>query len=78
MSSFVKPQSTIISSANAGAETVMGSGRTLAVHLYSLWSEGLRTEQAYATAVILLVVVIILNVISTRLEKLTKGRSING
>ena len=59
-------------------ETVMGSGRTLAVHLYSLWSEGLRTEQAYATAVILLVVVIILNVISTRLEKLTKGRSING
>ncbi len=55
--------------------TVMGSGRTLAVHLYSLWSEGLRTEQAYATAVILLLVVIVLNIISSGLEKLTKGMS---
>lgn len=53
--------------------TVMGSGRTLAVHLYSLWTEGLRTEQAYATAVVLLVVVIVLNIVSSRLEKLTKG-----
>lgn len=53
--------------------TVMGSGRTLAIHLYSLWSEGLRTEQAYAAAVILLCVVIVLNIISSRLERLTKG-----
>ncbi|HAH63173.1 MAG TPA: phosphate ABC transporter, permease protein PstA, partial [Treponema sp.] len=40
--------------------SLMGSGRTLAVHLYSLWSEGLKTEQAYATAVVLLVFVLVL------------------
>jgi len=56
--------------------TLMGSGRTLAVHLYSLWCEGLRTGQAYATAVVLLVFVLVLNWISSRLEKLvSKGHS---
>ncbi len=40
------------------------SGRTLAVHLYALSSEGLHTEQAYATAVILLVVAAFVNVLS--------------
>lgn len=48
---------------------LMGSGRTLAVHLYSLWCEGLRTEQAYATAVVLLLFVILLNFISGKIEK---------
>lgn len=47
---------------------LMGSGRTLAVHLYSLWCEGLRTEQAYATAVVLLLFVILLNFISGKIE----------
>jgi phosphate transport system permease protein len=54
--------------------SLMGSGRTLAVHLYSLWCEGLKTGQAYATAVVLLVFVFVLNFISNRLEKLAKGK----
>lgn len=49
-------------------KNLMGSGRTLAVHLYSLWCEGLRTEQAYATAVVLLLFVILLNFISGKIE----------
>ena len=48
---------------------LMGSGRTLAVHLYSLWCEGLRTEQAYATAVVLLLFVILLNFVSGKIEE---------
>ena len=39
----------------------MDSGRTLAVHMYLLSSEGLYTDQAYATAVVLLVLVLLLN-----------------
>jgi len=58
--------------------TLMGSGRTLAVHLYSLWSEGLKTGQAYATAVVLLAFVLILNWISGRLEKIASRGKKNG
>lgn len=58
--------------------TLMGSGRTLAVHLYSLWCEGLKTGQAYATAVILLVFVFLLNFASSRLEKTVSRRHTNG
>ena len=38
--------------------SLMGSGRTLAVHMYVLSSEGLYMDQAYATAVILLIFVL--------------------
>jgi len=51
-------------------ENVMGSGRTLSVHLYALWCEGLATGQSYATAVILLAIVLLLNGLSGMLEKL--------
>ena len=44
--------------------SLMGSGRTLAVHMYVLSSEGLYMDQAYATAVILLIFVLMLNWIS--------------
>lgn len=40
------------------------SGRTLSVHMYALLSEGLYMEEAYATAVILLLAVIIINAVS--------------
>ena len=43
---------------------VMGAGRTLAVHLYALWNEGLSTSEAYATAVILLVFAVVINALS--------------
>lgn len=44
--------------------SVMGSGRTLAVHMYNLASEGLYMDQAYATAVILLILVVGINTLS--------------
>lgn len=42
-------------------KTPLQSGRSLALHMYALLSEGLYTKQAYGTAVILLLVVIFLN-----------------
>lgn len=52
---------------------VMSSGRTLAVHMYNLASEGLYMDQAYATAVILLVLVVGINTLSGVVAKrLTK------
>lgn len=55
-------------------ENVMGSGRTLAVHLYALWCEGLATGQSYATAVVLLLIVFLLNGLSGLLEKLVSRK----
>lgn len=46
------------------ATSLFSSGRTLSVHMYALLSEGLYTNQAYATAVVLLVMVIIINALS--------------
>ena len=48
---------------------LFGSGRTLAVHMYALWSEGLNTNQSYATAGVLLIIVVILNAASSALAK---------
>lgn len=53
---------------------VMESGRTLAVHMYSMSREGLHMDQAYATAVVLLVLVIGINWLSGFIaKKITKG-----
>lgn len=55
-------------------ENVFSSGRTLAVHMYVLASEGLYMKQAYATAVVLVVIVIAINWLSSRLaRRLMKG-----
>jgi phosphate transport system permease protein len=55
-------------------ENVMGSGRTLSIHMYALSNEGLYTDQAYATGVVLLVMVIGINALSAVLaRKLTRG-----
>ena len=40
------------------------SGRTLAIHMYVLSGEGLHMNEAYATAVVLLVVVLLMNALS--------------
>ena len=45
------------------------SGRTLAIHMYSLSREGMHTNEAYATAVVLLVVVLIINGVSSLIAK---------
>ncbi|MFR6392852.1 MAG: phosphate ABC transporter permease PstA [Roseburia sp.] len=56
------------------APNLMASGRTLAVHMYSLSREGLHTNEAYATGVVLLVIVLLINGVSTLIaRKFTKG-----
>lgn len=45
------------------------SARTLAVHMYMLSSEGFHVEEAYATAVLLLIFVILINWISAKISK---------
>lgn len=54
---------------------LLDSTRTLAVHMYCLLSEGLYINQAYATAVVLLVIVLIINWLSGMLaKKVSKGK----
>ena len=56
------------------ALNLMSSGRTLAVHMYNLSSEGLHIDECYATAVVLLALVAVINSISGLLaKKLSKG-----
>lgn len=59
----------------AGVATdLFSSGRTLAIHMYCLSSEGMHIDQAYATAVVLLIVVIFINLLSSKIAKrVTKG-----
>ena len=55
-------------------KNVLGSGRTLALHMYVLANEGLHTDKAYETAVILLILVIGINMLSGVIaKKITKG-----
>lgn len=51
------------------AKSVFDSGRTLSVHMYSLSTEGLHINQSYATAVVLLFLVILINFVSGRIAK---------
>ncbi|MDD6659555.1 MAG: phosphate ABC transporter permease PstA [Eubacteriales bacterium] len=51
------------------AASLTSSARTVSVHLYCLLNEGLFTEQAYATAVVLVVFVVIINTLSNLLAK---------
>ena len=48
---------------------LLSSGRTLAIHMYALLNEGLYMEQAYATAVVLLVMVLLINALSAFIAK---------
>ncbi len=50
-------------------DSIFSSGRTLAIHMFNLANEGLYMNQAYATAVILLVVIIFINSLSYYLAK---------
>lgn len=68
---------TIAAIPNFGGEAfgaVFDSTRTLAVHMYILASEGLHINETYATAVVLLVVVVLINFLSTRIaNKMTRS-----
>lgn len=53
----------------AGLAGITDSGRTLAIHMYVLSNEGLHKNEANATAVILLFIVLGINAVSSRLAK---------
>ena len=55
-------------------DSVMGSGRTLALHMYVLSGEGLHMNQASATAVVILAFVLVINFLSGAVAKrIAKG-----
>lgn len=54
------------------AHGLLSSGRTLAVHMYILSQEGLHTDQAFATAVVLLVLVLLINILSSGIARKMK------
>lgn len=54
-------------------ESLMSSGRTLSIHMYLLSSEGFNTNEAYATAVVLLAVILIINAASTKAARRLGG-----
>ena len=67
----------LIFTSGTAPQAVMGlhdSARTLSVHMYCLLSEGLYTDEAYATAVILLVFVAGINGLSGMIAGKLSGR----
>ena len=50
------------------------SGRTLAVHMYALWNEGLHMDAAYAAGVVLLVLVVSINAAAGSAARRYSGR----
>ena len=57
-------------------KNLFSSTRTLAVHMYALLNEGLYRDQAYATAVVLLVFVLLMNMLSSYVaKKFMKGKN---
>lgn len=60
------------------AKNLFSSTRTLAVHMYAISGEGLYIDQTYATAVVLLAVVIVINATSELIAKKLGGDKKNG
>jgi phosphate transport system permease protein len=57
-------------------KNLLSSGRTLSVHMWALSNEGLHTDKAYATAVVLLILVMSINWLSGFIaKKIAKGLS---
>ena len=54
---------------NIGTNIFTTGGRTLSVHMYMLSGEGLHIDQTYATAAILLIIILVINGLSTLLAK---------
>lgn len=69
----------LLYTAGTSSDTVSGimdSARTLSVHMYALSQEGLYIDQTYATAVVLLVIVVGINALSAALAKRVSKRKI--
>lgn len=63
-----------LGSATGLPQNLMSSSRTLALHMYVLSSEGLHIKEAYATGTIIILLVVIINGVSTFLsKKLSQG-----
>lgn len=61
--------------ATGTVDSVMDSGRSLAIHMYVLTNEGLYTKQAWGTAVVLLILVFAINTLSGFIaKKLSRGK----
>ena len=56
--------------------SVLDSTRTLAVHMYTISTEGLYIDQSYATAVVLLVMVLAINSVSAFIAKRIGGKRV--
>jgi phosphate transport system permease protein len=61
-----------------GKDFLLDSTRTLAVHMYNLSCEGLYVDKAYATAFVLLVMVMCINALSGFMAKKFGGNKTNG
>lgn len=69
---IVGESAALIFTAGTVAETatsIFDSARTLSVHMYAISGEGLYINQTYATAVVLLIVVIVINAVSGYIAK---------
>jgi len=55
-------------------DSLFAPGRTLSLHVFTLANEGMFVDQAYATAVVLLVLVLGLNTLSTAIERRFRQR----
>lgn len=54
------------------------SGRTVSVHIFALWNEGLAQDEAYATAAVLLVLTLGLPALSARLSRKRSKKETGG
>ena len=54
--------------------SLLDSTRTLAVHMYTISTEGLYLNQSYATAVVLLMLVLVINSLSALIAKRIGGK----
>ncbi len=69
----------LLYTAGTSSDTVSGimdSARTLSVHMYALSQEGLYINQTYATAVVLLIIVVGINALSAAVAKRVTKRKI--
>jgi phosphate transport system permease protein len=69
----------LLYTAGTSSDTVSGimdSARTLSVHMYALSQEGLYINQTYATAVVLLVIVVGINALSASVAKRVTKRKV--
>lgn len=55
-------------------DSLLSSTRTLAVHMYTISTEALYIDQSYATAVVLLVMVLLINSLSALIAKRVGGK----